>query len=119
MEILEELLSKKSIEQKYIDNHFISNRSWKNYFLSKHPDYNEQNYLILSWTLLKENGYNYDYERYSKYPDSKLWCAIREINLNHNYEFIYGLGDLHECYALSNLMITAICDFEIDVNLLK
>lgn len=119
MEVLEELLSKNSIEQKYIDNHFISNRSWKNYFLSKHPDYTEENYLILSWNLLKENGYNYDYERFSKNPDSKMWCAIKEINLNHYNEFIYGLGHLHETAAISNLMITAICDYEIDVTKLK
>jgi len=107
------------LTQEHIDNQFIENRSWQKYFLSKHPIYEPKYYIELAWNLFVKNGYSYELERFSNNPESKVYTAIKSIDLYHRAEFIVGYTMVNEFQALEQLLIMVICEHEVDFNKFK
>ena len=108
------------MEQTYIEEHFLINLPWKEYFLSKYPKYSTKTWTEDVWKLFKNNGYSYNLDRYSNNPKSKLYNAIKSIAL------IDPCGKEVICYlntninsALEQLLITVICNFDVDFTKFK
>lgn len=108
------------IKKEHIEEHFIINPYWKEYFLSKFPNWTTDNWTNDVWSLFKDNGYRYELERYSNNPESGLYSAIKCISLiDSNDEEIIGYGNVTESSALEQLMINVICNFDVDFNTFK
>jgi len=105
--------------QDNIDTHFRINPSWERYFHTKEFSYTPENYIEKAWALFVNNGYRYELERFSNNPNSKVYTAIKCIDLYHNDEFIVGRERVNESQALEQLLIMVICDFEVDFNTFK
>lgn len=102
-----------------IDNHFISNRSWRALFERHYKVYTPEDYIDKSWKLFQDNGYAVEFERYSNNPNSKVYTALKSIDMSHNGEFVVGRVQVNEYDALEQLLIMVICDHEVDFNTFK
>jgi len=107
------------LNQDHIDQHFRENRVWKELFLKYYSVYTPANYIELAWKIFEKNGYRYEIERYSNNPDSKVYQAVKQIELYHKNVFIVDRCQVHIDSALEQLLIMVICDFEVDFNLFK
>lgn len=108
------------IKQEHIENHFIINLYWKKYFLSKYPNYSQKTWTEDAWKLFEDNGYTYELERYSNNKTSKLYSAIKCITLiDSNGEDVIGYMDTHINSALEQLLISVICNFDVDFTKFK
>lgn len=108
------------MKQEYIEEHFRTNLSWKEYFLSKYPNYSPKTWTEDAWKLFKDNGYTYSLHRYSDNPESKVYDSIKCITLvDSNGEDVIGYMDTHISQALEQLLITVICNFDVDFTKFK
>lgn len=113
------------LEKHHIEEHFIINPVWKNYFLSKFPNWTPETWVENVWSLFETNGYRYEIERYSNNPDSTLYQAIKCVDLfgpdtsECEDGFIVGYGDSHETSALEQMLLNVICNFDVDFNTFK
>lgn len=102
------------ITDENIEYHFLENRVWETYFKSKYPEFTCKDYIQKAWKLFEENGYSVEVERYSNRPESKHYSTIKSIDLYKGDEFIVGRVQVNETYALEQLLIMVITDFEVD-----
>jgi len=105
--------------QTNIDNHFLGNRSWRALFERHYKSYTPEDYIAKAWKLFEDNGYTTELERYSDRPESKVYTAIKCIDLLHDGELIVGRMNVHESQALTQLLLMVICDHEVDFNTFK
>jgi hypothetical protein len=103
-----------NLTQDNIDNHFRTNRAWKALFEKYYKEYTPETYIKLAWDIFEKNGYRYEIERYSNRPESRMYHAVKCIDLFHGEEFIIGRGDVYDEWAVEALVIMVICDFEVD-----
>jgi hypothetical protein len=115
------------MNQIYIKNHFLINPSWEALFISSFPNWEPENWQENAWSIFERNGFITTLKRYSKNPKSKLYTAIKYIDLfdttlvHSECEdgFIIGRMNVTEKSALSQLMIIVICDFHVDFRKFK
>lgn len=107
------------LKQEHIETHFLINRDWKEYFLKNFPEYKVETWTSDAWSLFERNGYRYEMERYSRFPDSPLYTAIKEITLYKGDKEICWINDRTESSALEQLILNAVCNFEVDFTKFK
>jgi hypothetical protein len=102
-----------------ISNHFATNRDWKELFEKNYPKINPETYVEDAWKLFERNGYTTEMDRYSNNPKSRVYTALKSIDLLHNGEFITGREQVNEYNALEQLLIMIITDFDVDFTTFK
>ena len=109
------------MKQEYIEEHFVINKQWKDYFLSKYPNYSSPGSWTQDvWQLFEDNGYSYKFERYSNDVDSKLYKAVKYISLiDSSGKEVISYMDTTINSALEQLLITTICNFDVDFTKFK
>lgn len=99
------------MKREWIENHFIENFAWKNYFLKHFPNYNPETWVEDVWSLFERNGYHYHIEMYKRIN------AVKYITLfTPSEDDIACMCDLATSSALQQLLIHVICDHVIDFN---
>ena len=108
--------------REHIEQHFIENRSWKKIFLESFPNWTPETWVEDAWSIFERNNFRYEIERYSKFLDSKLYDAVKCISIfDKSLEtetadgFIIGYGDLTYKSAVQYLLISVICNYEVDI----
>jgi len=107
------------LTQDNINTHFRTNRSWKALFERHYPAYTPKTYVENAWKIFEDNGYRYEMERYSNRPESRVYHAVKSIDLFKGDEFIVGRGDVYDGWALEQLIIMVVCDHEVDFETFK
>lgn len=107
-------IQKSFLTDENIGYHFLENRAWEKYFKSKYSEFTCKDYIQKAWKLFEDNGYRVEVERFSNRPESKVYSAIKSIDLFKDEEFIVGRAMVNESQALTQLLIMVICDFEVD-----
>lgn len=114
------------IKKEHIENHFICNPYWKELFLKEFPTWTPETWTEKAWSIFERNGYTYDVKKYSDNPESKLYNAVKYIDLydtklkdDVNDGFIIGYGGIRYENCLEQLLISVICDFKVDFTKFK
>lgn len=108
------------IKKEHIQTHFVINRTWKALFLKYFPEWTAETWAEDVWSIFENNGYRYEIERYSNNPDSKLYCAVRCVDLfgpdksECSDGFVVGYGDSNISSAVEQMLINVICNFDVD-----
>ena len=108
-----------NLTQDNIDTHFRINRDWKALFNRYYSTCTPADYVEKAWKIFEANGYTYEIKRYSDRPTSRLYMAVKEMILNLDGEEVVCYGDLPYSYALEQLLIGVICDFDVDFKTFK
>lgn len=113
------------LETHHIEAHFTENRAWAKLFKSRFPNWTPATWVEDVWSIFEANGYRYEIERYSNNPESKVYCAVKCVDLfgpiteDNDDGFIVGYGDSHDSVALEQMLISVICNFDVDFTKFK
>lgn len=109
------------LEASHIKNHFIENPEWERVFLKHHPDWTPETYIAKAKALFEANGCKFVENRKFKSANYK---HILDLDLHgppteeNEDGFLFGLQG-HEDLVYSQVIITAICEYEIDFTKFK
>lgn len=108
--------------REHIEEHFILNRTWKEIFLKSFPNWTPETWTEDAWSIFERNNFRYEIERYSENPDSNLYNAVKCISIydksleNETTDgFIIGYSGVTYKSAVEQLLISVICNYEVDI----
>lgn len=99
-----------------IKNHFITNPEWRNVFNKHYKDWTALNYMERAVEIFKKNGYTFIVEERLK--SEKFKHCVRPALMKGD-EYIVGLDWKHEDNAFEQLLICAVCDYDVDISTFK
>ena len=111
-------VSNMSLTSQNIKNHFIENPEWERVFLKHHPDWTPENYIEKAKALFEANGYKFVENRKFK---SDKFKHILDLDLHgppskdNEDGFVFGMQG-HEDFVYSQVIISAICEYEVDIS---
>ncbi|HKZ43109.1 MAG TPA: hypothetical protein VJ044_19275 [Candidatus Hodarchaeales archaeon] len=102
--------------EEQIKNHFITNPEWRSLFNKYYKDWTPLNYMQRAIKIFEKNGYRFVEKDRLK---SEKFKHIFRPSLFKGDKFVVGLDFHHEDNAFEQLLICAVCDYDVDISTLK
>lgn len=101
------------LEESHIKNQFIANPDWRQVFLKHYPNWTPETYIKDALELCAKNQCFFKIvKRGSKNPDSQFYCIV-DVEVSLRGQWLYEL-QVHEKQYEQTVLVSAICDYDID-----